>query len=75
MIKTRNAILGFLLTVWCSILRGICRWLAVRFYLRTRAIGMDLHDRAVQAHRFDLDADNLLFLSFSRRVGQRFMRV
>jgi hypothetical protein len=75
MIKTRNAILGLLFTVWCSILRGICRWLAVRFHLRTRAIEMDLHDRAVQAQRFDLDADNLLFLSFSRRVGQRFMRV
>jgi hypothetical protein len=31
---------------------------------------MDLHDRAVQAHRFDLGADNLLFLHLFEQLIQ-----
>jgi hypothetical protein len=31
---------------------------------------MDLRDRAVQAHRFDLDADNLLFLHLFEQLIQ-----
>jgi hypothetical protein len=43
---------------------------------------MDLHDRPIQADRFDLDADNLLFLHLFEQLiqhagflAQRFMRV
>jgi hypothetical protein len=52
------------------------------FFERSRATGMDLHDRPIQADRFDLDADNLLFLDLFEQLiqhagflAQRFMRV
>jgi hypothetical protein len=39
-------------------------------FFNARAIGTELHDRAVQAHRFDLGADNLLFLHLFEQLIQ-----
>src|ERR1019366_429629 len=55
---------------WWSILLGTFRWLAVRFFLSTRAVGMYLDDRTVEADRLDLDADQLLMLQLLEQALQ-----
>ena len=37
------------------------------FFLSAGAVGVNLYDRAVQAHRFDLDADQLFALQFGEQ--------
>ena len=53
---------------WSCARYGFVRWLAVRFFARARAVGVDLVARAVQADRFNAHGQDLLVLKLGKHA-------
>jgi hypothetical protein len=47
--------------------RATCRWISEYPFQKSGAIRVNIHDRAVQTDRFDLEADQLLALPFGEQ--------